>query len=119
MAQITDVMLKKLAAGSKRINDPTVSGLYYEPGRFKGEGKWTLRFVSPTIGKRRDMGLGTFPEVGIRDARGRALEARKQISNGQDPIDERDNVRAAAKAYAAEMMFETAARKVHEQLSPG
>ena len=119
MTQITDIMLKKLEAGSKRISDPTVSGLYYEPGKFKGAGKWTLRFVSPTIGKRRDMGLGTFPEVGIKDARVRALEARKQISNGRDPIDERDNVRAAAKAYAAEMTFESAARKVHEQLSPG
>ena len=119
MVQITDVLLRKLPAGSKRIRDKTVAGLYYEPGKIKGEGKWILRFVSPTTGKRRDMGLGTYPEVGIKDARGSALDARKLIGNGQDPIDERDSARAAAKACADEMTFETAARKVHEDLKPG
>lgn len=119
MVQITDVMLKKLLPGSKPVSDATVSGLRYEPGAVKGQGKWILRFVSPTTGKRRDMGLGTYPEVGITDARGRALEERKRIASGLDPIDERANARAAAKAYADEMTFETAARKVHEDLRPG
>jgi len=119
MVQITDVMLKKLLPGSKPVSDATVSGLRYEPGAVKGQGKWILRFVSPTTGKRRDMGLGTYPEVAIKDARGRALEERKRIANGLDPIDERANARAAAKAYADEMTFETAARKVHEDLRPG
>lgn len=119
MVQITDVMLKKLLPGSKPVSDATVPGLRYEPGAVKGQGKWILRYVSPTIGKRRDMGLGTYPEVGIKDSRGRALDARKLISNGQDPIDERGSARAAAKACADEMTFEAAARKVHEQLAPG
>lgn len=119
MAQITDVLVRKLAAGSKPLSDATVSGLRYEPGAFKGQGKWILRYVSPITGKRRDMGLGTYPEVGIRNARDRALEARKLIGNGRDPINERDNVRATVKAYADEMTFETAARNVHENLKPG
>lgn len=119
MAQITDVLLRKLAAGSKPISDATVPGLRYEPGKIKGEGKWILRFVSPITGKRRDMGLGTYPEVGIKDARGRALDARKMIGNGLDPIAQRESARVAAKAFAAAMTFETAARKVHEQLAPG
>lgn len=119
MVQITDVMLKKLLPGSKPVSDATVPGLRYEPGAVKGQGKWILRFVSPITGKRRDMGLGTYPEVGIKDARGRALEARKLIGNGQDPIDERDSARAAVKAHADEMTFETAAREVHEGIKSG
>lgn len=118
MVQITDVLLRKLAAGSKPISDAAVPGLRYEPGALKGQGKWILRFVSPITGKRRDMGLGTYPEVGIKDARGRALDARKLIGNGQDPIDERDQTRTAAKACADEMTFEAAAREVHGKQSP-
>jgi hypothetical protein len=39
--------------------------------------KWTLRFTSPVTGKRRDAGLGTYPETSIADAREKALAMRK------------------------------------------
>ena len=119
MTQITDLKLKNLVAGSKPLSDEMAPGLRYEPGGTKGKGKWILRYVSPTTGKRRDMGLGAYPEVSIKDAHGRAMEARKLIGDGVDPIDERDKVRAAARAYAVEMTFETAAREIHEGLKPG
>ena len=119
MTQITDLKLKNLVPGSKPLSDEMAPGLRYEPGGTKGKGKWILRYVSPTTGKRRDMGLGAYPEVGIKDAHGRAMEARKLIGDGVDPIDERDKDRAAARAYAAEMTFETAAREIHEGLKPG
>jgi len=43
--------------------DGTVSGLRLHPGKDKGHGKWEMRFSSPDTHKRRDMGLGTYPEV--------------------------------------------------------
>jgi hypothetical protein len=38
------------------------------------------------FGRRRDMGLGGWPAVGLADARRSADAARQQIQNGEDPI---------------------------------
>lgn len=119
MKQITDLHAKRIAPGDKPVAHGVVTGLRLEPGAAKGYGKWILRFVSPVTGKRRDMGLGVYPEVGIADARARAMEARQAIAGGKDPIGEREVDRAARAAVAGAMTFEHAARKVHETLRPG
>ncbi len=119
MAPITDLKAKKIAPGGKPVADGSIPGLRLEPGSAKGQGKWILRFVSPVTNKRRDMGLGTYPEVGIADARIRGMAARQSITNGKDPIKERDADRAAGKANAEAMTFEQASRKVHEEQKPG
>ncbi len=73
---------------------------------------WVLRVTVPD-GRRRDMGLGAYPEVSLKEARETALRARAAIRAGIDPIDVRKNerrerrareimpFRAAAKAYIA------------------
>lgn len=50
-------------------------------------GKWIVRIV--VGGKRREMGLGRWPDVSIAEARERAAEARKRLRDGVDPIEER------------------------------
>jgi integrase len=52
-----------------------------------GAKKWIFRFSIK--GKRREMGLGSFPDVGLADARGKASECRQQVANGIDPIEVR------------------------------
>jgi integrase len=52
-----------------------------------GARKWVLRFMSQ--GKAREMGLGALPEVGLADARDKALAARKLVKDGVDPIADR------------------------------
>ena len=52
-----------------------------------GAKKWVLRFT--INGKRREMGLGSFPDVGLAEARDKAAEYRKQAKNGIDPIEAR------------------------------
>ena len=52
-----------------------------------GAKKWVLRFT--INGKRREMGLGSFPDVGLADARDKAAERRKQATAGIDPIEAR------------------------------
>ncbi|MCM8857682.1 MAG: integrase arm-type DNA-binding domain-containing protein [Candidatus Thiodiazotropha sp.] len=49
--------------------------------------KWVLRFT--INGKRREMGLGSFPDVGLAEARDKASRCRKQAKAGIDPIEER------------------------------
>lgn len=55
--------------------------------RTKLFGKWILRVV--VEGKRREMGLGRWPDVSIAEARERASEARRLLRDGHDPITER------------------------------
>lgn len=52
-----------------------------------GAKKWVLRFSIK--GKRREMGLGSFPDVGLAAARGKASECRQQAADGVDPIEAR------------------------------
>jgi integrase len=54
---------------------------------------WLLR---ATVGaKRREIGLGGFPDVTLAQARERARETKDQIRRGVDPVEERKAMRAA------------------------
>lgn len=101
------------------MQDALVPGLRFETGVQKGQGKWVLRFVSPVTGKRRDMGLGRYPEVSLADAWAKGISARQLLAHGKDPIDDRENQRAQRRAAADAMTFEQAARRVHEDSRAG
>ena len=65
---------------------PDGNGLYlsiYKPGR----GKWSLRYSLNK--KAREMGLGSFPEVTLLDARQHLLNNKQLLSRKIDPIDEK------------------------------
>jgi integrase len=119
MVKLTDALARTLAASDKPICDDAVSGLYLFPGKTRGSGKWIFRFVSPVTRKRRDMGLGTYPGVGIRDARLKALELRGEIDDGHDPLEARRLSNEEQRLRLAMPTFEEAARDVHRSLSPG
>ena len=55
--------------------------------RSKAQGRWMLRLH--VQGKRREMGLGSWPDVTISEARERAATARRRLRDGIDPIEER------------------------------
>jgi integrase len=80
--------------------------LLVKPSQKPGTGAWVLRIVID--GKRRDMGLGTYPTIGLADARLAALAARSTVAKGQDPI----SIRQFAKAVEVKpksMTFRAAA----------
>ncbi len=60
-----------------------------------GSRKWVLRFQ--LAGKRRDMGLGSYPEIGLSAARAAAANARSLIAQGKDPLAQRQEDRKAAR----------------------
>ena len=78
-----------------------------------------FRYTSPITGKRRDAGLGTYPNTTIADAREKALAMRRILDAGDDPIDQRNRERETAAVAAAALTFEKAAREVHTELKPG
>ena len=63
--------------------------------RTKVAGKWMLRLS--VYGKRREMGLGRWPDVSIAEARERAEKARRTWRDGVDPILEREQAKRSAK----------------------
>ncbi|WP_339819281.1 integrase arm-type DNA-binding domain-containing protein [uncultured Paracoccus sp.] len=61
---------------------------------------WILRIV--VNGKRREIGLGAFPEIGLADAQELAITQRNEIKraakDGRDPVAERHAQKVAARA---------------------
>jgi len=55
--------------------------------RDDGGAQWFLRVV--VHGRRREMGLGRFPDVSLKEAREAAIEARALVRSGIDPIKRR------------------------------
>lgn len=111
MAAITNKQAKAIKPGDKP-KQTGVTGLTLKPTQTKGRGKWNLRYVSPVTGKRRDMGMGSYPDVPVADALKQGREAREQIAAGVDPILKRQEQNAIP-------TFEQAARQRYEQLAPG
>ena len=57
-------------------------------------------------GKRVELGLGRYPDVGLEAARALALEARQQARKGIDPRDERRLAQRTTFADVCELAFE-------------
>lgn len=71
---------------------------------------WLLR--ATVGGKRRDMGLGPYPEVTLARAREKAGEARELIRQGVDPIARRQAAQSAMRAAVSEALtFKECAEK--------
>ena len=73
-------------------------GLYFRVSR-TGSKSWVFRFQLD--GKRRDMGIGPFPQISLAEARGKAAAHRKARYDGIDPLEAKAAVRAAQRLSAA------------------
>ncbi len=80
---------------------PDGRGLYLRVGP-NGAKSWIFRYRAD--GKRRDAGLGSFPEVTLAEAREKAEALRKQKAAGHDPLELRASATRAAKLEAARQM---------------
>jgi integrase len=76
-----------------RLSDGDGLLLEVRPG---GGRAWLYRYM--LNGKRRDMGLGAYPAVGLAEARRKARDAGDRTEEGQDPIAARDAAILAAEA---------------------
>ena len=115
MALLTDTKARHIKPNDKPISHGGVTGLTLHPSSTKGRGKWVLRYVRPVTQKRRNAGLGSYPEVGIAEAAKLAQTMREQLSAGDDPLE----LKKAETTKIVIPTFEEAARKVHTELLPG
>ncbi|WP_035881614.1 tyrosine-type recombinase/integrase [Cupriavidus metallidurans] len=92
-----------------------VAGLYLQISK-AGSRSWILR---ATVGShRREIGLGPYPSVSLKDAHAKATAERDKIKAGIDPVLERLESESRLKAsQALEMSFADAAGKYIESKS--
>ena len=67
-------------------------GLYLQVAR-SGTKSWLFRYKSPVTAKQREMGLGSLNLVSLAAARDIAVECRRQVLSGLDPLEERGRVK--------------------------
>jgi integrase len=98
---LTDSQVRAAKQGirARRLSD--VAGLYLQ---IDPNGRRYWRYNYRFFGKQKTLALGIYPEVSIAKARERLKEAKAQLAEGLDPVAERQ---------AAEITFETVARKWH------
>lgn len=65
--------------------------------RINGSRLWNFNYYHPVTKKRINMGLGTYPELSLAQARKMTIEARELLATGIDPKEQRDNLKQAKK----------------------
>jgi len=104
--ELTDRAVRNLGPGYHAVG----KSLYVQVTD-NGSRSWILRTL--VQGRRREMGLGSYPDVSLAEVREEAAKYRKIARRGGDPFVERD------KAKVVVPSFEQAARTVHDEHSPG
>lgn len=101
--ELSALEVRRLGPGVHAVGG--VAGLYLSVGD-GGASSWTLRAMVGT--RRREIGLGPFPETTLAMAREKARAAKEAIRQGRDPVEERRAARAALVAAQQRMTFATA-----------
>jgi hypothetical protein len=104
---LTDVAIRRAAPAEKPYKLFDERGLYLEVSSAGGRW-WRLKYRFARREKR--LFLGVYPDVGLKDARERRDQARKLLSNGIDPSENRKAQKAAENIRSANS-FEVAARE--------
>ena len=100
-------MNRLTVAGARALKEP---GMYradptlYLNVAAGGSKSWIQRIA--IHGKRRDIGLGGFPLVGLAEARDKAFENRRLARGGGDPLAEKRKTRVPSFREAARQTFE-------------
>ena len=69
-----------------------------------GAKRWTQRYT--VDGRRREAGLGKFPDLSLAEARKMGAQVRTAVATGGDPIAERQRAKAPTFREAAEKVFD-------------
>jgi integrase len=77
----TDLFVKNIKKAG-RYTDPDTKGLNLQV-KANLQKYWVLRYVFES--KRYDLALGAYPEILVKEARKRAIDARSQLNHGKNP----------------------------------
>jgi hypothetical protein len=113
---LSDTALASIEPETREYRELDGNGLYL---RVKSDGQksWQLRYKNQA-GKWSWLGLGGYPTVSGALARRKALDLRKEIAQGEDPLANK-KARKAAELEAATNTFECLAREWITIRTPG
>lgn len=113
---LTDAALKALKAKQKpyKVTDGSVPGLFVAVST-TGRRVFRLQFLFE--GKFQLLTIGAYPDLSLSEARIKALEAKKQISQGTNPAAEKQRSKAQAKAEG--LTFRKVTEEWREKAEPG
>jgi integrase len=104
---LTDTQVRQAKPSEKAQRLWDERGLYLEITPAGGK---VWRFKYRINGKEKRIGLGRYPDTGLKEARERREEARKLVAGGVDPSMQRKAQKTAAELQAANS-FEVVARE--------
>lgn len=111
---LTDTAIRQAKGNGKVQRLWDERGMYLEITPSGGK-VWRLKYRID--GREKRIGLGKYPEVGLKEARERREDARKLLANGVDPSVQRQAQKASAQLQAANK-FEVVAREWFLRYSP-
>lgn len=106
---LTDTAIRNAKPGDKPVKLSDERGLFLLIS--PAGGKW-WRFKYRFDGKHKTLSMGVYPDVGLKEARERRDETRKQVAAGIDPGENRKAMKSA-RADRAANSFEVVAREWH------
>jgi integrase len=90
--KLTELKCKSLLKSPGKYGDGNGLQLVVGPNQ---TAKWVLRYTN--AGRRHEMGLGSYPQVGLKEAREQAMARSGEVRQGKDPIAVRAANRAVSK----------------------
>ena len=108
---LTDTAIRTAKSSEKPYKLADEKGLFLLVNP-NGSKWWRLKFR--VDGKEKLLSLGTYPDVGLKDARAKRDEARKMLADGVDPGENR-KAQKASKSERAANSFEVICREWLEQ----
>ncbi|MFL2770199.1 MAG: tyrosine-type recombinase/integrase [Rhodospirillaceae bacterium] len=115
MAKLTDL---KLASLAKKHRDEGRNGSYSDSGctnlkvMVKKNGRAYFIYRAQINKKRREKSLGSYPQISLKEARGRASEYNSRVALGADPFESKIAMKGDSESSKTPVTFREAAEKV-------
>jgi integrase len=107
---LTDLFIKNVSKAGRYTDSETKGlNLQVKPSLHK---YWAFRFLFEN--GRYDLSLGAYPEISLKEARKRAIEARNKLNQGINPKPEKKPLIEPAKVVATLPTFKEYALACHE-----
>jgi integrase len=102
---LTDTLIRTIAApasGRIEFSDERCSGLTFRVTT-NGVRSWSFRFRDPQSNRLTRATLGTYPEISLADAREKAIDMRRAVAKGTNPVEEkrREQKQAMSRTFGA------------------
>ena len=108
---LTDIQIRNAKPDSKQYKLSAGLGLYLIVS--PNGGKW-WRFRYRFDGKQKEMSLGTYPDVSLKEAAQQRDDYRSMVKGGDDPLYER-KIDKLSKRTASDNCFEAVTREWHQK----